>query len=238
MSFVLDAIRRASLAGEKMLAVLIDPEKFIHFEVQDFFAGLPITTTHILVGGSTVKRETSRIVMERIREHTSLPVLLFPGDYSQITGLEDAILFLSLISGDNPEYLIGQQIKAVPFLQNSRAQIIPTGYILIDGGTNSAVQRVTGTLPLSQKEPEVIVHTAVAGELSGKSMIYLEAGSGAKNPVDTSIVAAVKEALSIPLIVGGGIRSGKLLDELYKAGADLVVIGTAFENGEFSLGSN
>lgn len=232
---VLDTIYRTSMAGEKMLAVLLDPDKFIDFRFCEFFANLPEETSHILVGGSTVESETSRKVIEKIRQYTDLPVVLFPGDYSQITGLEDAILFLSLISGRNPEYLIGQQIKAVPFLQNYKVQVIPTGYILIDGGTISAVQRVTGTPPLSQNNPEVIIHTAVAGELSGKKLIYLEAGSGARLHVHPTIISAVKQAINVPLIVGGGIRSRKVLEDVYNAGADMAVIGTAFEKGAFFL---
>ncbi|MFO7719432.1 MAG: geranylgeranylglyceryl/heptaprenylglyceryl phosphate synthase, partial [Gillisia sp.] len=161
------------------------------------------------------------------------PVVLFPGDHTQITELADALLFLSLISGRNPEYLIEQQVKSVEKLRNSSLEIIPTGYILIDGGTNCAVHRVSNTRPIPQFEIETIVNTALAGQYSGKKLIYLEAGSGALISVSEEIISAVKKAIDIPLIVGGGIRSKQHLKRSYEAGADMVVIGTAFENGEY-----
>lgn len=233
MNSVMDNIRGAIASGKRMLAVLIDPEKFPVRDTGRFFAGLPVDATHIFVGGSTVETGTAQKVMAWIKEETALPVVLFPGSYSQITNLEDAILFLSLISGRNAEYLIGQHIKAVPVLKDSVAEIIPTGYVLIDGGAVSAVQKVTGTIPLCQNDIEAIVHTAIAGELIGNKLLYLEAGSGAKIPVAPEIILAVKKAVSIPLIVGGGIRSARALEEAYEAGADLVVIGTALEEGSF-----
>jgi len=161
-----------------------------------------------------------------------LPVVLFPGDVSQISQKADGILFLSLLSGRNPEYLIEQQIKSVPFLKDSSLEILPTGYILIDGQKNTATQKVSNTKPISQENTELILNTALAGEFSGKKLIYLEAGSGAKIPVDTNIINVVNNNLSIPLIVGGGIRSKKQLEIAFNAGADLVVIGTAFEKDE------
>ena len=155
--------------------------------------------------------------------------MLFPGDYSQITDAADGILFLSLISGRNPEYLISQQVKAVPQLKVSGLEVIPTGYLLIDGGKETAVQRVTQTLPLPQQEVEIIVNTSLAGQFSGKQLIYLEAGSGALFPVSREVISEVKAAIEIPLIVGGGIRSQEQLEEAYEAGADMVVMGTVFE---------
>ena len=140
---------------------------------------------------------------------------------------------MSLISGRNPEYLIEQHIKAVPKLLNAGLEIIPTGYLLLDGGNQSAVARVSKTKPIQQDEIELIKNTALAGEMLGKQLVYLEAGSGALIPVSEKVIAEVKRDLNIPLIVGGGIRNATQLKKAYKAGADLVVIGTAFENGEF-----
>ena len=161
-----------------------------------------------------------------------MPVLLFPGDAKQITNKADGILFLSLLSGRNPAFLIEQQIKAAPILQKTALEIIPTGYILIDGGKETAVQKVSNTKPIPQHNIKLILNTALAGEFSGKKIIYLEAGSGATTPVNKKIIKTVSDNLSIPLIVGGGIRSKKQLETAFNSGADLVVIGTAFEKDE------
>lgn len=215
---------------EKLLAILIDPDCFNNDEVQLFLKQIPKETTHLFVGGSTVVNTATEATVEALKKKSSLPVFLFPGDYSQITNKADALLFLSLFSGRNPEYLIGQQVKAVSELKKSSLEVISTGYILIDGGNISAVERVSGTKPMSQNDIEAIVNTALAGEYLGAKLIYLEAGSGAKNAVSTSIIKAVKEAISIPLIVGGGIKTAAQKQEAYNAGADLIVMGTAFED--------
>lgn len=219
---------------KKQLAVLIDPDKFLESEAESFLSKLPEETTHIFVGGSTVAPNKTERSVRAIKLFSDLPVVLFPGDHSQITENADALLFLSLISGRNPEYLIEQQVRSVEKLRNSTLEIIPTGYILIDGGKTCEVHRVSNTKPISQFEIETIVNTALAGQYSGKKLIYLEAGSGAKCPVSEEIINAVKKAINIPLIVGGGIRTQELLMKSYDAGADIVVIGTAFENGNFS----
>lgn len=233
MSLILNDIFKAVCENRKLLAVLIDPDKFDPKDPGIFFEKIPKITTHIFVGGSRVANGKTKTCIQSIKEHTQLPVIIFPGDHSQITSEADALLFLSLISGRNPEFLIEQQVRSVSRLKNTSLEIIPTGYLLIDGGKECAVQRVSQTAPLSQNEPEVIVNTALAGEYSGKKLIYLEAGSGAKYPVNTQIIKEVKKALSIPLLVGGGIRSLEQLRKVYTAGADMVVVGTAFENGNF-----
>ncbi|MEH6658860.1 geranylgeranylglyceryl/heptaprenylglyceryl phosphate synthase [Leeuwenhoekiella marinoflava] len=194
---------------------------------------LPKYTTHLFVGGSTATQTQTQLTVQILKKNTDLPILLFPGDYKQITKEADGILFLSLLSGENPEYLIRQQIKSVQQLQHADLEIIPTGYILIDGGRETTVQRVSHTQALPQDDIEYIVNIALAGEYSGKKLIYLEAGSGALKTVSTEIIQAVKSVISIPLIVGGGIRTQIKLQQIYEAGADLVVVGTAFEKGEF-----
>lgn len=226
---VLKGILEAMVSGKKLLAVLIDPDKFDTSRPDDFFKKIPSATTHIFVGGSTVKKGFTEEVVEVVKQETFLPIVLFPGDYSQVTESADGILFLSLLSGRNPEYLIGQQVKAVQRIRNSALEIIPTGYLLIDGGKETAVQRVTGTLPISQISVEEIVNTSLAGEYSGKRLLYLEAGSGANYPVSPEVISEVKAAISIPLIVGGGIRTAVQLEEAYNSGADMVVMGTVFE---------
>lgn len=217
----------------ELLAVLVDPEKFQKDSVSAFLRNIPVTTTHIFVGGSTVEKGKTQECIESLKTKTPLPIILFPGDHSQITPAADALLFLSLISGRNPEYLIEQQVRSVEHLRKLSLETIPTGYILINGGKESAVERVSRTTPLSQENPEMIVNTALAGEYTGKKLIYLEAGSGAAKPVASEIIKAVKKEITVPLIVGGGIRSKEQLESAYAAGADLVVVGTAFENGNF-----
>jgi len=226
---ILDGIREARALGKKLLAVLIDPDKFNPSSAPEFFRSLPSATTHIFVGGSTVEKGLTEETVKVIKAETALPVVLFPGDTSQIAVQADGILFLSLISGRNPEYLIGQQVRSVPQLRTSGLEIIPTGYLLIDGGKETAVQRVTQSQPLSQQNIGEIVDTALAGQFSGKQLIYLEAGSGAANPISPEVISAVKEALNIPLVVGGGIRSTEQMAAAYKGGADMLVMGTVFE---------
>lgn len=229
MSCWYDEILKAVAEKRKLLSILIDPDKFCDEGAAGFFATLPKMATHIFVGGSTVAEFQTETTIQTIKKFSTLPVILFPGDRHQISETADAILFLSLISGRNPEYLIGEQVRAVERLRNSSLEIIPTGYILIDGGRESAVQRISETRPIPQTEIDFIVDTALAGQFSGKKLIYLEAGSGAKFPVSAEIISEVKKALSIPLVVGGGIRSAAQQRKIYEAGADMLVMGTVFE---------
>lgn len=215
---------------EKLLAVLIDPDKMAIEMVSNFIEKVNKSiATHIFIGGSTVEEYATEKLVSEIKRHTKLPVVLFPGSVSQITENADALLFLSLISGRNPEYLIGKQVKAVSKLGEIHLEVIPTGYILIENGKETSVQRVSETLPMSRANIQAIIDTAKAGELLGMKLIYLEAGSGAIHPITTDIIKKVKQEVNISLIVGGGIRSKEQLDEAYKSGADIVVIGTAFE---------
>ena len=218
---------------EKLLVVLIDPDKMKLDNTSRFISKVNQSiATHIFVGGSEVNEGLTETLVEEIKKHTTLPVILFPGDVIQITDKADGILFLSLISGRNPDYLIGKHVEAVSKLKNTTLEVIPTGYILIENGKSTSVERVSKTKPLKRSEVETIVNTAKAGELLGMKLIYLEAGSGATQPIEPEIISRVKKELNIPLIVGGGIRSKTALESAYKAGADLVVIGTAFEEDE------
>tara|TARA_R110002051_G_scaffold102932_1_gene174546 strand:- start:602 stop:1327 length:726 start_codon:yes stop_codon:yes gene_type:complete len=228
---VLSTIKNAITRDQHLFAILFDPENFTSESLINKLRKLPHHTTHIFVGGSTATQAQTQEAVRIIKENTQLPVILFPGDYRHITTEADAILFLSLLSGDNAEYLIHQQVKSVAILKNTDLEILPTGYLLIDGGVETAVQRVSKTQPLSQDNIDLIVNTALAGEYSGKQLIYLEAGSGAKFPVSPEIIKAVKNDISIPLIVGGGIRTANQLNDAYTAGANLVVVGNAFEKG-------
>lgn len=231
MKTILKHIKTAE--NKKLLAVLIDPDKMELTALPKFIEKVNNSiATHIFVGGSTVKEYVTEVFVETLQPLTSLPIVLFPGDVTQISKAADAILFLSLLSGNNPEYLIGKHIKAVSKLKETNLEIIPTGYLLIESGVETAVQRVTSTTPLPRLNAELIVDTAKAGELLGMQLIYLEAGSGAKEAVPLEVVKSVKKELEIPLIVGGGIKSKAQLEAAYSAGADLVVIGTAFEEDE------
>ena len=223
-------IQRASKNGEKLLAILLDPDKTTLDELPEVAQKIARLGAHfIFVGGSFVENNTTAFFVQTLKGQTKIPIILFPGDYSQVTDYADALLFLSLLSGRNPEYLIEQQIKSVPYLKNSTLEIIPTGYILIDGGTQSSVLKISNTTPIPQENIELAVATAVAGMYKGKQLIYLEAGSGAKKPVNSNLIAKVKENINIPLFVGGGIKSREQLQSAYQSGADLVIIGTAFE---------
>ena len=228
---ILAHIQKSSKKGKKLLAILLDPDKTTSTEIPSISKRIEsLKANFIFVGGSFVEKGITDIFVQKLKEHTNIPIVLFPGDYSQVTNNADGLLFLSLLSGRNPEYLIIQQIKAVPFLKNSNIEIIPTGYILIDGGTNSSVLKVSKTTAIPQNNIELAVSTAVAGMYKGKQLIYLEAGSGAKFPVNSKLISEVKKHINIPLIVGGGIKTKEQLNAAYNNGADLVVIGTAFEN--------
>lgn len=229
--FVYKDIISAIAQHKKLLAVLIDPDKFDLNNISLFVDNINKSmVTHVFVGGSTVAVNITQQLVKVLQPLIDLPVVLFPGDVTQIAKDADAILFLSLISGRNPKYLIEKQIEAVPFLRDTDLEVIPTGYILIDSGKLTAVQKVSQTNPIANTNLKLVTDTAKAGQLLGQKLIYLEAGSGALQPVPLNMISLVKQDLDIPLIVGGGIRSKKELDAAYNAGADLVVIGTAFEN--------
>lgn len=226
-------IRTSIAENKRLLAVLIDPDKMELDNVEAVVAKINQSiATHIFVGGSEVDEGVTETIVKAVKQHTKLPIILFPGDISQITNEADGILFLSLISGRNPDYLIGKHVEAVSKLSKTQLEVLPTGYILIENGKQTAVERVSNTKPLDRSNIQHIIDTARAGEFLGMKLIYLEAGSGATYPVEPEIISAVKEELSIPLIVGGGIRTKAQLEAAYNAGADLVVIGTAFENNQ------
>ncbi len=211
------------------LALLLDPEKAE-------LSRLPISEScfpdYIFVGGSTGGDPTEfvRNLKSQISNLKSqIPIILFPGNSSQFTPEVDAVLYLSLLSGRNPEYLVGQQIKSARAIREAKVDFVPTAYILIDGGVETSTMRVTDTQPIPQTDIDTIVDTCIAAEMMGKQLIYLEAGSGAINPVSPEIIQAVRAKTSVPLIVGGGIRTPEAMNAAYAAGADIVVIGNHFE---------
>lgn len=213
------------------MAVLLDPDKISIDELLSNLAVINKTEINfIFVGGSTVTNGLTDPFVKQIKKLSTIPVVLFPGDHSQLTEEADAVLFLSLLSGRNPEFLIEQQIKSVNFLKGTSLEVIPTGYLLIEGGVETSVQKVSKTTPISQSNLEEILNTSIAAEYLGKQIIYLEAGSGAKTPISPKIIRSVSNSVDIPIIVGGGIRTKQQLENAFDNGADLVVIGTAFEN--------
>lgn len=228
---IFDHILEAQRTGNRLFSILIDPENIQPEELITFVKKTPSFTTHLLVGGSTATHLQTHRCVEALKKCTQLPIVLFPGSHEQITPAADALLFLSLLSGRNPEYLIEQQLKAVPSLKKLSMEIIPTAYLLIEGGRMSSVERTSGTSAMRTDDVEAIVHTALAGQYSGKKLIYLETGSGAINPVPLHILREVCQAVSLPVIVGGGIKSTETVRKYHSAGATMVVVGTGFEKG-------
>ena len=218
---------------EQSIIVLIDPDKCTENSLKDLlqYDHLPFCW---LVGGSLLFESRFEETVDYLKTNSKNPVIIFPGNNLQISAKADAILFLSLLSGRNPEYLIGQHVIAAPKIKQIGLRSIPTGYILIDGGRETAVSYISNTKPIPRDKPELSVATAMAGELLGKEVIYMEAGSGAQQHVPFATVAAVKNNTDIPLIIGGGIRSVETIEKLFQAGADHVVIGNHIEsNPEF-----
>ena len=212
------------------MAVLLDPDKIEQNALDVLLVRTrEFTVDFFLVGGSLVTNYAHKDVITTIRRHTNTPIVLFPGNPLHIEPSADAILLLSLISGRNPEFLIGQHVIAAPLLKKSGLQILPTGYMLVDSGTQTTVSYVSGTMPLPYDKPDVAACTAMAGEMLGLQLMYLDAGSGARWPVSANMIAAVRRAVDVPIIVGGGINSGEKAYEALKAGADLLVVGNGIE---------
>ncbi|MCB9183357.1 MAG: geranylgeranylglyceryl/heptaprenylglyceryl phosphate synthase [Flavobacteriales bacterium] len=216
---------------EKLLAVLIDPdfgqdEARLERTVQQ---ACMAKADLLFVGGSLLTSAAFDHCVQLVRRWSDRPVVLFPGSPAQLSRHADAVLFLSLISGRNPELLIGHHVTAAPTVKALGLEAIPTGYMLIDGGKPTTVSYVSQTLPIPHDKPGIAAATALAGELLGLRAIYMDTGSGAARSVSAAMVAAVRAHVDLPIIVGGGIRDGETARALCDAGADLVVVGTAFE---------
>ncbi len=215
----------------KSLAVLIDPDKSNLTRLEQSVSLCEkAAVDFFFVGSSLLLHDGLERCVQFIKKYSTIPVVLFPGNRFQICKEADAILLLSLISGRNPELLIGQHVQAAAQLKNSGLEIIPTGYVLIDGGKLTSVHYVSQTLPIPAEKNDIAISTALAGEMLGLKAIYLEAGSGAQHPVQEEMIAAVRKNISVPLIVGGGIRSGEAAYQTCKAGADILVVGNGFED--------
>jgi putative glycerol-1-phosphate prenyltransferase len=231
ISNIYQQIIQAKIDGQKLLAILLDPDKIVWENLDHLLLKINQSpATHIFVGGSIVRTTILEDLMTALKQKTNLPVIIFPGDPSQISSQADAILFLSLLSGRNADYLIEYQVQAAPILKKTNLEVISTGYILIESGNETAVARVSKTQPLDRQDLNLVLATAQAGEMLGNKLVYLEAGSGAKQSVPLEMIQLIAQNIEIPIIVGGGIANLKGIQQAYNAGADLVVIGTAFEN--------
>jgi phosphoglycerol geranylgeranyltransferase len=223
---ILNSFVKNSRLGKKSLALLVDPDDLNEGGMMAIVnAAIENKVDYFLVGGSLITSNNLESVVDSIKAFSSIPCILFPGNAIQIHPEADAILFLSLISGRNPELLIGQHVVAAPVLKRSNLEIIPTGYMLIHSGRPTSVSYMSNTQPIPNDKPSLAISTAMAGEMLGLKCIYMDAGSGALDPVSAKVIKSVKRNIDIPLIVGGGLNSKRKAQEALEAGADMIVIG-------------
>jgi phosphoglycerol geranylgeranyltransferase len=215
---------------QKSFAVLIDPDK-VNTPVIDELVdrSLAAKVDYFLVGGSLVISDNLDACIQQIKSSCDIPVILFPGSPAQVSKYADALLYLSLISGRNPELLIGQHVISAPFVRQSGLELIPTGYMVIDGGEPTTVSYISNASPIPADKDDIALCTAMAGEMLGKRLIYMDAGSGAKRPISESMIEKVAASISIPLVIGGGILNAEKAYRNCKAGADVIVVGNAIE---------
>lgn len=216
--------------GKKSFAVLIDPDKMENEDIDKIVAqALIAKVDYFFVGGSLVVVNTVDQNIQRIKALCDIPVILFPGAPSQVSHYADALFYLSLISGRNPELLIGQHVLSAPMIRQSGLEIIPTGYMVIDGGAPTSVSYIANTAPIPADKHDIALCTAMAGEMLGLKLIYMDAGSGARNPIQEKMISRVAHNIAVPLIIGGGIHTPEKAMENCKAGADIIVVGNAIE---------
>jgi putative glycerol-1-phosphate prenyltransferase len=223
-------IQKKTALGEKMFAVLIDPDKHTPATLKKI-RGLAIKAgaNLFLFGGSLLTRDILDEYLGILKSENPLPVVLFPGNNLQISNKADGILFLSLISGRNAEMLIGRHVVAAPYVKASKLEAIPTGYMLVDGGSATTVSYMSNTFPIPADKPAIAACTALAGEMLGLRLIYLDAGSGAKRPVSPAMIREVKRTVNVPLVIGGGITTPAAARRAASAGADIIVVGNVLE---------
>ena len=216
--------------GKKLLAVLIDPDS-IDVTSLDHLVELSMLAQVdvFFIGGSLIVNNQLDKCLEMIKERCAIPLVLFPGDSYQLSYRADGILYLSLISGRNPELLIGKHVITAPYLKMSPLEVIPTGYMLVDGGVPTTVSYISNTSPIPADKVDIAACTAMAGEMLGLRCMYMDAGSGARTPVSQEMIAAVRSVVDVPLIVGGGIKTPEQAEQNVRAGADVIVVGNAFE---------
>jgi len=217
------------LSKQKQLAILIDPDKHSDSQLQEMAKKIEKSAASLIFLGSSLHAKAYDETVSLLKKYTQKPIILFPGNSLQITNKADAILNLSLISGRNPEFLIGEHVRSAMLLKKANLEIIPTGYMLIDGGNKSSVAYMSNTQVIPSSKTDIAVATALAGNFLGMKSIYLEAGSGALESVPNKMIQAIAKEIDIPIICGGGIKSQQEVKEKFEAGAQIVVVGTAFE---------
>ena len=216
--------------GQKQIAVLLDPDKVNFDTLADLIHDCMLNhVSYFFVGGSLVSKMQIAELVGFIKNYCEIPVILFPGNSLHIEPSADGILLLSLISGRNPEYLIGQHVISAPILKNAGLEILSTGYILVDSGQQTTVSYISNTTPIPHNKPEIAACTAMAGEMLGMKLIYLDGGSGAKNAVSAKMIASVNASVEVPIIVGGGINTIEKAKSAFESGADIIVIGNKIE---------
>lgn len=227
---LLNSFGNIKAKNKKAFAVLLDPDGLSEERLSELLTmSTQSKVDYFFVGGSLITHYVVEQSIRMIKEKSNVPVILFPGNSLHISPLADGILFLSLISGRNPEFLIGQQVVAAPLLKASGLEVMPTGYLLVDGGRPTTVSYISNTNPIPHNKPAIAACTAMAGEMLGLKLMYLDAGSGAENVVSSEMVSAVRKAVDTPLIVGGGINSVEKAQHLLEAGADVIVVGNGIE---------
>ena len=220
-------------ANKKSFALLIDPDKQDRNQLIAIIEKAKnANTDYFFVGGSLLTNDSLDVCLATLKEHSDIPVVLFPGNAMQVNDKADGILFLSLISGRNAEMLIGKQVITAPILKQSSLEVLPTGYMLIDSGKPTTVSYMSNTTPIPADKNAVAACTAMAGEMLGLKLIFMDGGSGAKNPISEEMIASVRKSVECPIIIGGGISNGKKAVANCKAGADIIVVGNAIEKDE------
>ena len=223
-------ISKSTLNNEKLFALLIDPDHHTDESLLKLVSQANNAKVDLLfIGGSLLNNDIDT-TLKTIKDNTNIPAVLFPGSLLQITDKADGILLLSLISGRNSDLLIGNHVIASAHIKRSKLEVLPTGYILVEGGKSTSVEYMSNTKPIPADKIDIAIATAMAGEMLGLKYIYLEAGSGAKNSINTEMIKGVKSNINIPLIVGGGIKSKLQVKEVIESGADIIVVGNAVEN--------
>lgn len=228
--FIYENLLAKKRRGQRSFALLIDPDN-VNAEKLEELTSLAVAAEvdYLFVGGSLVISDHLDEVVQQIRRHCSIPVILFPGTPSQVSRYADGLLYLSLISGRNPELLIGAHVISAPAIRKSGLEIISTGYMVIDGGAPTTVSYISNASPIPADKNEIALCTAMAGEMLGMKLIYMDAGSGARHPIREEMIACVASHIEVPLVVGGGIRDPEKAYLNCKAGADLIVVGNAIE---------
>lgn len=220
----------------KKIAVLIDPDKHTEFSIRNLIEKSEKANADLFMIGSSLLLNKIDQSIKIIKHNSKIPLILFPGNLNQLSFQVDAILLLSLISGRNPDLLIGKHVAAAPLIKQSGIEAIATGYVLVESGNLTSVEYISNTKPIPANKPDIAIATALAGELLGMKLIYMDAGSGAKYPISAEMIEAVKSNISIPLIIGGGLKTVNQVSEACNAGADIIVVGNILEKHDNMVG--